>query len=374
MADTIQTKNPLAPEMIQPTEERKSTLRQRWNSLTALPEPVPDANFATREAARKSQMTSNVLFFFTLMVVLLLPVCYISPYPTYFWLDLGLATSCIIALILNRNGFTLAAGILVNVAGFAVLTAAMLSTIPFDETTLQGYDMYVIIELLAVSLLPIRSVFLVFVCSVGCIVGTLLYMPHTAVLDKDLHTRLIIIMARPVGTLLLVAGVAYILSATMSGAIKRAGKAELIARLEHEMALQRQGLEDGIQQILQTHVEISNGNLNARAPLSQNNALWQIASALNNLLVRHQRAVQGERAHQQVEHAVNYYVNCIQQAEEQRQVPVLPLGQTSLDPLIAALQNTTLGQAQPFRQNNQSGPIPPPFSAKSYPSAHLREN
>src|SRR6185503_21170258 len=113
MADTIQTKNPLAPEMIQPTEERKSTLRQRWNSLTALPEPVPDANFATREAARKSQMTSNVLFFFTLMVVLLLPVCYISPYPTYFWLDLGLSASCIIALILNRNGFTLAAGILV---------------------------------------------------------------------------------------------------------------------------------------------------------------------------------------------------------------------------------------------------------------------
>src|SRR5260370_1710705 len=142
------------------------------------------------------------------------------------------------------------------------------------------------IELLAVSLLPIRSVFLAFICSIIGIVGTLLYMPHTAVLDKDLHDRLLIIVARPVGTLFLVAGVAFILSSMMTNAIKRAGQAEMIAKLEHEMAEQKRGLEEGIQQILQTHVEISNGDLQARAPLSQNSMLWQIANALNNLLVR----------------------------------------------------------------------------------------
>lgn len=346
MRETI-TSAPLSPEMFQPVAEPRQTWLQRWNALTAIPSPPPTANFTEHEAARKSQMTSNVLFFFTTMVFMLLPVCYISPYPSYFWLCLGLAGACIFSLFLNRQGYTLAAGIVINVAAFAILTGAIFSTIPFDETTLQGYDMYVIIELLAVSLLPIRSVFLAFLFSVGSIVATLLYMPHTTVLENDLHTRLFIIVARPVGTLFLVAGVAFILSAVMTNAIRKAGQAEMIARLEHEIAGQKQDLEEGMQQILATHVEISNGNLYARAPLAQNNVLWQIANALNNLLIRYQRAARAERELQRVEQAVVYYVNCIQQATKHQQVPVLPLGQTSLDPLIAALQHKTLSQVPP---------------------------
>lgn len=364
MADTIRSTSPLSPEIIHPAERKGSRLMQRWNALTAIPEPSPTANFAVREAARKSHLTSNVLFFFTLMVVFLLPACYIAPYPTYFWLDLGLIVSCILALILNRKGYTLAAGIVVNLAGFMALTIALFSTIPFDETTLQGYDMYVIVELLAVSLLPIRSVFLVFICSVACIISTLLYMPHTVVLDKDLHDRFLIIVSRPVGTLLLVAGVAFILSSTMANAIRRAGRAEMIARLEHEMAEQKQDLEAGIQQILQAHVEVSNGNLHARAPLSQNNILWQIASALNNLLVRYQRAVRSERELQRAEQAVIYYVNCIQQAEQRQQAPVLPLSQTAVDPLIVALQNKTVGQAQVRLGHSGRQPVYSPFTSR----------
>lgn len=346
MATSIKSTNPASPEMLNSPQEKSSTLLQRWNALTAIPNPPPAANFAEREAARKSQMTSSVLFFFTLMVILLLPACYIAPYPSYFWLDLGLTGTCIVALILNRRGYTLAAGILINAAAFLVLTAALFSTIPFDETTLQGYDMYAIIELLAVSLLPIRSVFIAFICSVICIVSTLFYMPHTVTLDKDLHARLLIILARPIGTLLLIAGVSFILSSVMISALKRAGQAEMIAKLEHEMAGQKQELEDGVHQILQTHVAISNGNLQARAPLSQNNILWQISSALNNLLVRYQRAARAEQELQRVEQAITYYVNCVQIAEQQQLDPVLPLRQTAVDSLIVALQNKTVSQAR----------------------------
>lgn len=364
MTDTIRSASSLSAESIQPVDRKESLLMRRWNALTAIPEPSPTANFAAREIARKSHLTSNVLFFFTCMVVLLLPACYISPYPTYFWLDLGLVVACILALALNRKGYTLAAGILVNVAGFAALTLALFSTVPFDETTLQGYDMYVIVELLAVSLLPIRSVFVVLVCSVACIMSTLIYMPHTAILDKDLHERFLIIVSRPAGVLLLVAGVAFILSSTMETALRRAGRAEMIARLEHEMAEQKRDLEEGIQQILQAHVEVSNGNLRARAPLSQNNILWQIASALNNLLIRYHRAVRGEQELRRVERAVIYYVNCIQQAERSQQAPVLPLGQTAIDPLIVALQNKTVGQAQLPQNAEKVQPAYSPFTPR----------
>ena len=197
------------PEMIEPEPRKDKRLIQLWNALTTIPEAPPDADLAQREAVRRSRLTSNVLFFFVVMVVALLPACYIAPGHSYFWLDLALAIASIFALALNRQGYTLAAGILVNLAGFSILTIALFTTIPFDETTLQGYDMYVIVELLAVSLLPMRSIFLVAITGTICIIGTLVYMPHTAVLDTDLHDRLLIIIARPIGTLFLAAGVTY---------------------------------------------------------------------------------------------------------------------------------------------------------------------
>ncbi|HCF86026.1 MAG TPA: hypothetical protein DEV72_12575, partial [Ktedonobacter sp.] len=49
---------------------------------------------------------------------------------------------------------------------------------------------------------------------------------------------------------------------------------------------QKQQLDTGIQFILQTHVQVANGNFAARAPLGKENMLWQIAYSLNNLLAR----------------------------------------------------------------------------------------
>jgi hypothetical protein len=342
-----------AGETIEPEQRKGNRLLQRWYALTALPEAPSHANFAQREAARKSRLTSSVLFFFTVMVVALLPACYLAPYPAYFWLDLGLALACIVALVLNRRGYTVSAGLLVNLAGFLALTIALFSTIPFDETTLQGYDMYVIVELLAVSLLPMRSIFLVAMLSTACILITLFSMKHTATLDADLHNRLLIIVARPIGTLFLGAGVAYILASTMESAIERASRAELVARLqrdiaerEHTLAEQKRELDAGIQQILRTHVAVANGNLNARAPLNRDNMLWQIAKALNTLLVRFQRAAQAERELQRVEQIVAYYVESLQQAEQEQSSLVLPLAHTPLDPLMIALQGKTIDQVR----------------------------
>ncbi len=334
------------PTILGSRSNKRNRLIHFWNALTAIPEAPASADFAHREAVRQSQLSSNVLFFFTVTVILLLPACFLAPGHAYFLLDLGLAVTSIFALVLNRSGYTFAAGILVSLGGFLILTIALFTTVPFDETTLQGYDMYVIVELLAVSLLPLRSIFLVAAMSAMSILGTLIYMPHTATLNEDLHNRLLIIIARPIGTLFLVAGVAYILASIMRKAIRRADRAEFVAQLQHEIAEQKQELDEGIQQILQTHVAVANGYLRTRAPLARDNMLWQIASALNNLLVRYQRAALAEENLRRVDQAVFKYVVSIQQAERNRQIPVLPLEHTHLDPLIAALQGKTFGKTQ----------------------------
>jgi len=68
---------------------------------------------------------------------------------------------------------------------------------------------------------------------------------------------------------------------------------EIIA-LQRAITQQKQELESGIEQILQTHVQVANGDFTTRAPLTQDHLLWQVAHSLNNLLARLQRLNQAE--------------------------------------------------------------------------------
>jgi hypothetical protein len=224
---------------------------------------------------------------------------------------------------------------------------ALFSTVPFDETTLQGYDMFILLLLLAVFLLPTRTIFLFFSLCVGVIIGTLFTMPLSPALKADLDARMLIVLARPIGTLFVGGGIAYVVAISLTQAIIRANKAEAIVKLEQEQAQLRRNLENGIDQILQTHVEVANGNLNVRAPLNQDNILWQIARALNILLVRFQRATQSEQELRRVEQAVQRTVQAVQEADQRREKPRLPFTRTEIDPLIAALQGQSIGYAPP---------------------------
>jgi nitrate/nitrite-specific signal transduction histidine kinase len=67
-----------------------------------------------------------------------------------------------------------------------------------------------------------------------------------------------------------------------------------IVALQEAITKQKQELEGGIQQILETHVQVANGDFATRAPLTQDHLLWQVAYSLNNLLARLQRLSQAE--------------------------------------------------------------------------------
>ncbi len=67
-----------------------------------------------------------------------------------------------------------------------------------------------------------------------------------------------------------------------------------IVALQEAITQQKYELESGIQLILQTHVQVANGDFTTRAPLTQDHLLWQVAHSLNNLLARLQRLSQAE--------------------------------------------------------------------------------
>ncbi len=97
------------------------------------------------------------------------------------------------------------------------------------------------------------------------------------------------VIVQPIGLQIIVAVVTYLWVRSALRAIARADRAEEIAELRRREAERTHQLETGIRQLLQTQVRAANGDLMARANLSQDNMLWQVGVSLNTLLTRLQK-------------------------------------------------------------------------------------
>jgi hypothetical protein len=345
-------------ELIGQEPGKKKGLIQWWFNLTAIPDAPSDASFWRRELARKSHLISAITFFLLLIFTTFIPGCLIVPNHYILYVDLGMIIVCVAAIFANRAQQIYLAGALLTIAFELALTVVIFTTMPLDEPSIQQYELFVFGELLCVSLLNPSSVFLTMLYNIGIITVSLLWQTQTAILSHDLQTQFLAIWLRPVAVQFLVASVTYLWVKSSIRAIERADRAEMIAKLEHEIAEQKQHLEEGIKRIMETHVEIANGNLSVRAPLTQDNDLWQIAQALNTLLVRLQRAVLAEKALQRVESAIASTVSSIQKTDPQQSLQ-LSLTQTEIDPLIVALQGKTVasGATVFFGQKSPQPPV-----------------
>lgn len=319
-----------------------------WHNWTAIPEPPANASFARRDAARQGRLFSTVGFFFLVILLLFFPACVFLPNPLVIYLDGILICIAVGTLALNRVGKTLIAGIILVIAAELVLTAVILTTTPFDETGIQFYDLYVIVDLLAVSLIPAQYIFVLALCNSLFIWGDLAYQPHTAVLAHDLLTQFVPVLVRSVALQIIIAGVAYIWVRSATRAIIRAERAEMVATLEHMMVEEResfasanQQLEESIQQLVRTHAASMNGQMIAKLPFPpEARVLWPLIGIINSLWMRLQRAHNTEYELQQLKQAIAAYAEVLHQAtfNTQQQVPVYHT-RTDLDRLILAVGN-----------------------------------
>jgi hypothetical protein len=340
-------------ELVEQEPTRRRGLMRWWYAQTAMPAPPANASFVQREAAWKSHLLSTIVFWLLVVFILFIPACFALPNPYVIWADVGMIAVCVIAILCNRYQQPQIAGLLLTGAFELALTMVIFTTLPLDEPSIQQWDLFVFGEILCVSLLAPGSVFLVMVYNIAIITVSLFLQSHTAILVHDLQTQWAPILVRPVGIQMLVAVGTYLWVRNANQAIKRADRAETVAKLEHQLAKQKQELEDGVRELLETHVAIANNNLNARAPLRQDNMLWQIARALNNLLVRFQRADREAKQFRSVQEAVQSHVSAIQRAEQLHQEPVFLMTQTALDPLIVAFRSQHLRSAQANRASSQ---------------------
>ncbi len=313
-------------EQVPNARPRRKTL-EWWYRFSAPPELPADTPLAEREVVRRGRLTSIVLL--AIMVVLVIPL--LNAFVTInFTLIPHLSIALVIVLIaarLNRQGRITLAGILVLiVVGVGNAAGLLFSTYYFhgalDTSSLPLLDLEVQAELVAVSLLPPSSVFIVAALNTCLFWAVVTFMPHTPVLAATLKMRGYGVLITPIILQIVVAVVTYIWVFSTTQAIRRADRAEVIASLEHTLAQQNQKtaeekvmLEEGVQQLVQAHTRAANGDLNVRATLPMDHGLWPLAGAFNTLLARFRRAQSSQMELQQMQQAAGIFFEALTHAK-----------------------------------------------------------
>jgi hypothetical protein len=267
-------------------------------------EIVRKSNLAIREQTRRKQIAGVVLLVIVVFQLLQLPgALMMGTVMDIGTVVLGLAL-CGVAALFNQNGkITIVTILLITVIDLGCGLMLLTSPMGLDVSSLPIFDVLLVSELIAVSLLPAISVFPVALGNILFTLVVLLLAPRTMELNMVLTSNMAYnAIFQPVGLQILVAVISYTWVRSALRALARADRAEEIARLQRREAelLRReaelnQQLTQGSEHMLQVLVQAANGNAAVRTTLNQEHPLWRIANGLNILLSRIQRVVTAEQ-------------------------------------------------------------------------------
>jgi hypothetical protein len=358
------------------TDEIEETLATNWFGRImnwwhkiASPPPLPkNATVTQRERYRRARAVSSILFFFLPAMVLVYPSSLSVPNIYLRYVLIGVIAICLLALLFNRMGQTLLAGIAISLSFEGAVTAAILTTWPLNETALQFYDLYALVELLAIAVLPSLGVWFVAIIDSIFVSLDLWYQPHTAAFGQlILSQQYSTIITRPIAVMLIVASATSLWLASISKATRQSYQAEFVANLEHVAAqqgeidtLEKQELEASIQQLMQEHANIMNGKQKGQITYPQAKILWPLVNIINTLVGRSQRYQQREQEYTHLEQDLAAYTNFLQQASHIPEQPLPPYyTKTVLSPLTLTvahlhreLQKRQMSSSQQIQQRD----------------------
>jgi hypothetical protein len=281
------------------TSREERSLFSSWYKIASPLPPEEGASFRERERFRRGRTGSQVFPALYLFLLVSLLTGFLGSNVSVVWIVGAGLLALIFATICNRAGMVNFAGFLVVVT-FVATPVANIVTTPggLNVTILPLYGLLILPLLCAVSFLPPWWVFVIAVGNSLFAFFSLLGLPQTAELNALLTANLAGFVTPVILSQLIVSLVAYLWVRSTVDALVRADRAEELAKLEHDLALQaevaaaqKRQLEASVQRIIETHMAVASGDYSARVPLTQDNMLWQISGPLNNLLVR----VQGWR-------------------------------------------------------------------------------
>ncbi len=257
-----------------------------------------------REQVHRKQMVNIILLVIAAFQLIDLPGAIMMKSSTAVGtVILGLVL-CGIALVFNQIGkVTIVSILLIAVVDLGCGLMLLTTPMGLDVSDLPIFDVLIVSELIAVSLLPPMSVFPVAISNIAFIVADLALQPKTPELQMVLTSSMgFDAIVQPISLQIVVAIVSFIWVQNALVALARADRAEEIAAMQQrESEMQRreaerqQHIEVGVQHLSQILVQAANGDRTARAQMSQDNMLWRIGNSLNLLLTRLMRTGQLEQ-------------------------------------------------------------------------------
>lgn len=337
---------PSQQSLIVVQKTQRKGLLQWWYRLS-----TPAEGIATieDEVIPRSRLASILILITLLASIAFIPAALTSDDLHVVPPVIGLFIAGCLAIPLNKGGKITLVGILIVSAVDVALAFSLLSYPHFTLTqnAIPIYDLFVLSDIIAISLLPGKSIFFISFCHSVFMLADIALQPHTPDLQELLTSTGYSLMVRPLTIQIVVAFITYLWVRNTVHALRRANQAEKIAQLEHAIAERQKDLDEGIQHILSTLVEAANGNINARAPLAQESVLWQVGVGLNTLLARLQRANQTERELLYIKMEIRRLLSQIREAKGHHRQIWLSASGTDLDLLASELHGFALLQPPP---------------------------
>ena len=332
-----------------------------WLRLTSSGWDRPQRTIEAREKTRRSRLVAWLILGLLVGVAILSPLALQDARAR--WVLGAWVAGLVLAAALNRRGFVIAAGVtLVALTSGGILAANLASPIGLTMGELPNFDAYVVPVVIAASVLPRASGFIVATLNSLLIVGNYAWQPHNANIAQDVHlyssatVQTVSLLVRPIALQFVLAVVAYLWVRSTDRAIRRADRAEEIAALEQREVERTREIEEGVHQLLAVHVRLANGDFGARVPQLRSVPLWQIGNSLNHLIARLTAFAQVDAVLGRTQHAVSALMDVIQRWQQGQVVPpsALPAPSgTPVDPLIVLLQRTST--ASPGAWSSPSG-------------------
>jgi len=346
-----------------PSVPRVSPILGWWYRLSGPVEVPESASFYERERVRQGRIASLIILGLLCAGILLVPVILLAA-PTFFVIPQVISTSaaglifCLLALVLNRDRRVQFAGILLILAVDVIVAGVVFGEKNgLDPLLLSMFDLLVVTELIAVSLLPPGSVFGVALLNMAMLVLDVNLQPRSMMWMQMIQSQQLVysLLARPAVLYLVVAAVAYLWVRSALNALKRADRAEVIVELERRELEKKAELERAIEQILLVHTRVANGDLDARVPIYEHHILWQVSIALNNLLSRFKSSAQDERNLKRVAVEITNLRIALRAARAGQPLRWYPQEKNVLGPLADDLRMVML----PQHSSGETSPISP---------------
>ena len=311
-----------------------------WYWLTSPPEPDASAPFKERELFRRGRTGSQISIFLYLLLFVSYPAAFAGSNSLLIAILIADLFLLSLAMLLNRLKMVSIAGIIVVLCFVASPTTNILTTPGGVNTSaLPVFGLLVLPVMCAVSFLPPAWVFVVAAINSLFTFYALKFVPTSG----ELHNVIQVAFPGIVTPILLgqwiVATVAFLWVRGAREAIRRADRAEEIARLEsmeikrqeEQLELARQ-IDQGIQQIITTiSAVVTRSDLTLRVPLGQENILWRASTSINNLLSRLQGFKQSQEELQKTHAVATQVVQCMRDGKP---IPLTTWTQTPFDPVI----------------------------------------